>query len=350
MLETARSAGGGAVPNAGRAVVTGAAGFIGSHLCERLLADGWDVVGIDSFEDYYPRAYKDMNVRGFADHPRFTLREASLLELASPGSQSGRFLDADIRSADVVLHLAAQAGVRASWGTDFRIYTDNNILATQLLLEAAKSGAARRFVYASSSSVYGDTEVLPMREDALCRPFSPYGVSKLAAENLCRLYWRNFGVPTVSLRFFTVYGPRQRPDMGFHRFIRMLMEDRAIPVFGDGQQTRDFTFVSDIVEGIVGAIDAPAGEVLNLGGGSRVTLTETLAVLGEVAGVVPKLDVREPQAGDVRDTWASLEHSQATIGYAPNMTLREGLTAELEWLRTLSSTPGFPWDAGVEAV
>ena len=248
-----------------------------------------------------------------------------------------------MRSADVLFHLAAQAGVRASWGRDFRVYTDNNIMATQMLLELAKSEGLRRFVYASSSSVYGDTDVLPMRESARCRPFSPYGVSKLAAENLCHLYWSNFDVPTVCLRFFTVYGPRQRPDMGFHRFIRLLLDDRPIPVFGDGHQTRDFTFIADIVEGILAAVDAPAGEVLNLGGGSRVSLVEALSVLAEVAGVDLRVDVGEQQAGDVRDTWASLEHSQKTIGYAPRVGLAKGLAAEVDWMRSLSTASGFPW-------
>ena len=216
-----------------------------------------------------------------------------------------------------------------------------------MLLELAKAEGLRRFVYASSSSVYGDTDVLPMRETAACRPFSPYGVSKLAGEHLCHLYWRNFGVPTVSLRFFTVYGPRQRPDMGFHRFIRLLLDDRPIPVFGDGRQTRDFTFIADIVEGILGAVDAPPGEILNLGGGSRVSLLEALSVLAEAAGVELRVDIGEEQAGDVRDTWASLEHSQKTIGYEPRVELAEGLRAEVDWMRSLAKATGFPWGVSV---
>jgi len=325
------------------AVVTGAAGFIGSNLCDRLVADGWRVVGVDSFEDYYPRPYKEQNLQNLLGHPRFVFRETNLLDLASPESPNALAICGDVRSADVLFHLAAQAGVRASWGRDFRVYTDNNIMATQLLLELAKSEGLRRFVYASSSSVYGDTDVLPMHEIARCRPFSPYGVSKLAAENLCHLYWSNFDVPTVSLRFFTVYGPRQRPDMGFHRFIRLLLDDRPIPMYGDGHQTRDFTFIADIVDGILAAVGAPAGEVLNLGGGSRVSLTEALSVLADVAGVELRAEAGEKQAGDVRDTWASLEHAQSTIGYSPRIGLAAGLAEQVAWMRSLSAESGFPW-------
>jgi UDP-glucose 4-epimerase len=307
------------------------------------VSDGWEVLGVDSFEDYYPRPYKERNVAGLLGGDGFTLHEVNLLELGAPGSRAGDIVRECVEQADVVFHIAAQAGVRSSWGSDFHIYTDNNILGTQLLLEAAKSQGVERFVYASTSSVYGDTDVLPMQEDARCRPFSPYGVSKLAGEHLCHLYWRNFGVPTVAVRFFTVYGPRQRPDMGFHRFIRLMMEGQSIPVFGDGSQTRDFTYVSDIVAGLAAAADAPVGELFNLGGGSRVSLLEALDALGEVMGVEPILDVREKQAGDVRDTWASLEHAGEVLGYVPQVGLAEGLAAEVAWLRELSVAPGFPW-------
>src|SRR6266446_883715 len=222
-----------------RALVTGAAGFIGSTLAEQLLADGADVVGLDSFTDYYPRALKERNLMTAKRHPRFRFVES-------------RIQDADLRSllADRthVFHLAAQAGVRKSWGRDFSIYTVNNIEATQVLLEAACGmRSLERLVYSSSSSVYGDSVPLPMREDALPQPVSPYGVSKLAAEQLCYLYFANFGVPTVSLRYFTVYGPRQRPDMGFHKFLRAPIRAEPIRLYGDGEQTRDFTYVHDAV-------------------------------------------------------------------------------------------------------
>lgn len=311
------------------------------------MADGWRVTGVDSFEDYYPRPYKDRNVAVLLPQGPFELHETNLLELADPGSEGARILRAAVRDADVIFHAAAQAGVRASWGADFRIYTDNNVLGTQLLLEAAKAEGIERFVYASTSSVYGDTDVLPMREDALPRPFSPYGVSKLAGEHLCGLYWRNFGVPTVAVRFFTVYGPRQRPDMGFHRFIRLMLEGRPIPVYGDGAQTRDLTYASDIVGGLVAAAGAPPGEICNLGGGSRVSLVQALEVLGDVTGTPPVLDVRGKQAGDVRDTWASLEHSRDVLGYEPRVGLAEGLAAEVGWLRTLSAEAGYPWGVAI---
>jgi len=242
-----------------RALVTGVAGFIGSTLAERLLADGADVVGIDAFTDYYPRPIKEANIEALRAHARF------------------RFVEARIQDADLaalltdrthVFHLAAQAGVRKSWGTDFAVYTVNNIEATQVLLEAACARPLERFVYASSSSAYGDNVAIPMREDALPQPVSPYGVTKLAAEQLCYLYHVNHGVPAVSLRYFTVYGPRQRPDMGFHRFLSATLEGRAITLFGDGAQTRDFTFVQDAVTATVAAatLGVP-GRVYNIGGG-----------------------------------------------------------------------------------
>jgi UDP-glucose 4-epimerase len=328
------------------ALVTGACGFIGSHLAERLVADGWRVTGVDSFEDYYPRYYKEHSRAQLIGSGAFTLHEINLLTLRLPESESAALLSHCVRDADVVFHLAAQAGVRSSWGTDFHVYTENNVLATQLLLEVARTEGVDRFVYASSSSVYGDTDTLPMREGAVCRPFSPYGVSKLAGEHLCHLYWRNFGLPTVAVRFFTVYGPRQRPDMGFHRFIRLMLEERPIPVYGDGSQTRDFTYASDIVSGLVAAAGAPEGELFNLGGGSRVSLLQALDVLGEVMNRAPSLDMRKRQAGDVRDTWASLDHAHEVLDYRPSVSLAQGLAAEVQWLRTLSGEPGYPW--GVE--
>jgi nucleoside-diphosphate-sugar epimerase len=329
------------------ALVTGAAGFIGSHLCERLVAEGWRVIGVDSFEDYYPRPYKERNVAHLLAGERFTLHELNLLNLAESSSEGAALLRDSVREADVVYHLAAQAGVRASWGGHFDVYTQNNVLATQLLLEAAKAEGVGRFVYASTSSVYGDTDSLPMREDAVCRPHSPYGVTKLAGEHLCQLYWRNFGVPTACVRFFTVYGPRQRPDMGFHRFIRMMLEGRPIPVYGDGSQTRDFTYVSDIVRGLLASSDAPPGDVCNLGGGSRVSLVQAMSVLGEVMGIEPALEIRETQAGDVRDTWASLRHARRVLSYEPRVSLEDGLAAEVEWLRSLAGQPAFPWGVAI---
>lgn len=310
------------------ALVTGCAGFIGSHLTDRLLADGYEVIGVDSFEDYYPREMKEANLDQASDHDAFMLVEANILALAAD-ERLGQF----VKDADVVFHLAAQPGVRASWGEKFHIYSDNNVLATQALLENAKGAGTAAFVYASSSSVYGDTAVFPMREDAECAPYSPYGVTKLAAEHLCRLYTRNFGLHTASLRFFTVYGPRQRPDMAFRRFIEKVFAGEPIGIYGDGGQTRDFTYVADIVDGLIAAAGAPAGTVANLAGGSRVSLAEAVVTLGEAMDTEVGVEHLGVQAGDVRDTWASIEVAERVLGYEPKVGLAEGLAAEVEWFR-----------------
>ncbi len=314
-----------------RVLVTGAAGFIGSSLVDRLLDSGASVTGVDSFEDYYDRRLKERNLQRAQTHPRFTLLETNILTLAGE-SEEGAELRANVRGADVVYHLAAQAGVRASWGQSFRVYAENNVLGTQLMLEACKGSGVSRFVYASSSSVYGDAAELPLREDGVCHPISPYGVTKLAGEHLAVLYAASQHVPTVSLRFFTVYGPRQRPDMAFHIFIRALLNDEPIAVYGDGDQTRDFTYISDIVDALLLAPAAPGGSVVNLGGGARVSLREVLDVLGDVAGRSPRLQPRPTQAGDVRHTWADLRRARELLGYEPRVTLDGGLAAELAWL------------------
>jgi nucleoside-diphosphate-sugar epimerase len=307
-----------------KALVTGTAGFIGSTLAERLLADGADVIGIDCFTDYYPRAVKERNLAGLKSHPRF------------------RFVESAIQDADLaalltdrthVFHLAAQAGVRKSWGRDFAIYTVNNIEATQILLEACMRVPLERFVYSSSSSVYGDDVAMPMREDALPQPVSPYGVSKLAAEQLCYLYFANFGVPTVSLRYFTVYGPRQRPDMGFHKFLRAAIAGEPITVFGDGEQTRDFTFVSDAVEAnVLGATRGVPGRVYNIGGGSRVSVNDVLAMIARVTGRKPLIKVDPVQKGDMRHTFADTSLARTDLGFEPRVGLEDGLAAEYKWL------------------
>ena len=308
-----------------KSVVTGVAGFIGSHLAERLLRAGHEVVGIDNFLDNYPRYFKDHNLTALLSETRFSFIESNLLRSD---------LSALLRGATYVFHLAGQPGVRASWGKEFTRYTDNNIVATQLLLEAAKGLALSKFVYASTSSVYGDTDDLPMREDGFTRPVSPYGATKLAAEHLCHLYWKAFSVPTVSLRFFTVYGPRQRSDMFFHLFLRALSRGDEVPLFDDGEQTRDFTFCDDIVDGIIAAASYPGrGEIFNLGGGSEIRLINAIHLAERITGRKAKLQRFDRQMGDVRRTRARLDQAHDKLGYVPKIDLEQGLTEEWNWIR-----------------
>jgi nucleoside-diphosphate-sugar epimerase len=308
-----------------RVVVTGAAGFIGSHLCERLLALGHEVVGVDSFSDYYERAAKEANLETSLASPRFTLEELDLVD-----SDLGAVLK-DVR---VVYHLAGQPGVRPSWGGQFDRYVRDNVLATQRLLEALKDARIDRLVFAGSSSVYGDAEMFPTKETALPRPVSPYGVTKLAAEHLALLYTKNFGVPAVSVRYFTVYGPRQRPDMAFARFMQALVEGDAIEVFGDGEQTREFTYVSDAVEGTIRAATADVvGQVFNLGGGSRVTVNRVLATLEDISGIKVRRQVLPEAPGDPRHTGASINLARERLGWEPRVSLREGLGHQWRWFQ-----------------
>jgi UDP-glucose 4-epimerase len=307
-----------------KALVTGVAGFIGSTLAERLLQEGADVVGIDCFTDYYPRPMKERNLSALSGQPRFRFVESTI---------QGADLAALLGDRTEVFHLAAQAGVRKSWGRDFSIYTSNNVEATQMLLEACTQVTLNRFVYASSSSVYGDETPLPMREDALPLPVSPYGVTKLAAEQLCHLYHVNYQVPTVSLRYFTVYGPRQRPDMAFHKFLRATLLGQPMTVYGDGEQTRDFTFVADAVSATIAAAKRGVpGRVYNIGGGSRVSVNQVLEMIGRVSNRPPLVTVDPVQKGDMRHTYADTSKARADLGFAPSVGLEEGLRAEHAWL------------------
>jgi nucleoside-diphosphate-sugar epimerase len=307
-----------------KALVTGAAGFIGSHLSERLVESGAEVTGIDCFTDYYPRELKERNVAGLRRASAFTLVESSLADAD---------LEAVLQDVTHVFHLAAQAGVRQSWGRDFHVYTTNNVDATQRLLEATVGKPIERFVYASSSSVYGDEVALPMREDVRLQPISPYGVTKLSAEQLCYLYHVNHSVPTVALRYFTVYGPRQRPDMGFSRFFNAVLRDESVPMFGDGRQTRDFTFVADIVSATVSAATrGKPGGVYNIGGGSRVELLDVFELIRLVTGRPLKIERLDPQRGDMRDTYADTTRARTDLGFAPTVTLEQGLRAQFEWM------------------
>jgi UDP-glucose 4-epimerase len=307
-----------------RALVTGAAGFIGSTLAGHLLAGGAHVTGIDCFTDYYPRPLKEANLAPLLPHRSF------------------RFLESTIQAADLaaimsetthVFHLAAQAGVRKSWGRDFETYTANNIEATQVLLEACVGQPIERFVYASSSSVYGDSTPLPMSETALPAPLSPYGVTKLAAEHLCNLYHANHRVPCVSLRYFTVYGPRQRPDMAFNRFLRAARAGEPITLYGDGEQTRDFTYVADAVASTANAgTRGVPGRVYNVGGGSRVSVNQVLDIIARITGHPLNVRREGPQQGDMRDTYADTSRARTDLGYAPTVSIEEGLAAEYAWL------------------
>lgn len=310
-----------------RVVVTGAAGFIGSHLCERLLAAGHDVVGIDCFADYYERSRKEQNLEKSRDNSRFHFEAADLVD-----ADLALLLD----GAAVVYHLAGQPGVRPSWGNQFDRYVRDNVIATQRLLEALKEAPIKRFVFAGSSSVYGDAERFPTKETALPRPVSPYGVTKLAAEHLTLLYTRNFGLPAVSVRYFTVYGPRQRPDMAFSRFMQAMTAGEDIEVFGDGEQTREFTYVSDAVDGTIKASTADVvGQIFNLGGGSRVTVNKVLATLEEISGLSVRRQNLPAAPGDPRHTGASINRARERLGWEPRVSLHEGLTKQWEWFKAL---------------
>jgi len=306
-------------------LVTGVAGFIGSHLAERLVAEGHAVRGVDCFTDYYPRVDKEANLAGLRREPRFELVEADLAETD---------IAALLRGVSTVFHQAAQAGVRRSWGKEFLSYARNNVVATQRLLEACKDARPGRVVYASSSSVYGDSDDIPLKESSLPKPVSPYGVTKLAAEHLCRLYTVNYGISTVSLRYFTVYGPRQRPDMAFHIFLRAMLEGRPLEIYGDGEQTRDFTFVGDIVDANVRAMTrGTPGEVYNIGGGTRTSLLAVIDLLEEIGGARLRREMKEVQKGDVRHTLADVTRAERDLGTVRRVALKEGLTREYLWLK-----------------
>jgi len=295
-------------------------------LADALLARGEEVRGVDCFTDYYSRDAKERNLTQARVSGRFQFTEADLTVCN---------LDALLDGVSTVYHLAAQPGVRTSWGAEFQVYTRNNILATQRLLEAARlRPSLGKLVYASSSSVYGDALSLPQRETDLCRPVSPYGVSKLAAEHLCYLYWKNFGVPTVALRFFTVYGPRQRPDIAFHKFLRAAHEGGSICVYGDGEQTRDFTYIDDVVAGILSAASSSAaGDTFNLGGGACTSLNQVLDWIFDLTGGEPTVQRLDSQKGDVRDTLSDATKARTAFGFEPKTDPRTGLKREWDWLR-----------------
>lgn len=310
-----------------RTIVTGVAGFVGSHLAEELLRQGHHVIGIDCFTPYYDARLKRSNLAPLHESPGFTFIEADLVDAN---------LEALCAGVAYIFHQAAQAGVRASWGSSFADYTRHNVLATQRLLEAARTtGSLQKFVYASSSSVYGNAP-LPMVETARPQPISPYGVTKLAAEHLCLLYHHAYAVPAVALRYFTVYGPRQRPDMGFHKFIEAMLAGKEITVYGDGSQTRDFTYVTDIVRAnVAAAMSDAAGAVFNIGGGECVALRTVFQLLERYVGVQARLVYDATQRGDAEHTDADTTHARAVLGYKPTVSLAEGLQAQVAWHTTV---------------
>jgi UDP-glucuronate 4-epimerase len=312
-----------------RVLVTGAAGFIGSHLVEALLERGDEVVGVDSFSPYYSTTRKRDNLAGVSGQPGFTLVAGDLNEL-----DLSRLLE----RAEVVYHLAGQPGVRASWGEEFDIYLAQNILTTQKLLEATRGRPLAKFVFASSSSIYGQAESFPTHEASLPRPVSPYGVTKLAAEHLANLYHSAFDVPTVALRYFTVFGPRQRPDMAFSRFIAAALEERPLTIIGDGGQSRDFTYVGDAVAATIAAGErGVGGRIYNVAGGCQATVLEVVETLAGLLGRPLEREHLEPVPGDPRKTGGDTSAARADLGYAPSTTLEDGLRKQLEQARAAAS-------------
>jgi UDP-glucose 4-epimerase len=310
-----------------KCLVTGAAGFVGSSISDRLISRGDTVIGVDCFLDYYPRWVKEENLKGARSHKNFEFIEGDLLNLD---------IQKLLQRVDVVFHQAGQAGVRASWGEYFKTYTDNNILATQRLLEGARAlKNPPKIVYASSSSVYGDAESYPTHERMVPAPVSPYGVTKLAAEHLVSLYASQFGLNTVSLRYFTVFGPRQRPDMAFTRFCYKALNKIEIPIFGDGSQSRDFTFISDIVEAnLLAAEHGGNGRVFNIGGGTNATVNDVLTILRKLTG---ELQVRysEKMVGEAKKTAADTTAARRDLQFSPKVSLEQGIEAQVNWMKEI---------------
>lgn len=314
-----------------RVLVTGCAGFIGSSLSLALLKKGYEVIGIDSFTENYTKWIKNRNMDKLVRYPNFSYIQESLLTSD---------LQLILKNVNYIFHQAAMPGVRSSWGADFQKYVDYNILATQKLLEAAKHSFIEKLIYASSSSIYGQTNGR-VSEDRRPAPFSPYGVTKLAGEHLCQVYHANFGVPAVSLRYFTVYGPGQRPDMAFHKFIRNMLADKEITIYGDGEQTRDYTYIDDAVNANLLAMEkGRPGETYNIGGNSSVKLMDVIHLLAELMQVEPKLKFVPARPGDPKHTWADITKAQRELGYNPTYPLKEGLRKQVAYIESLYNPRG----------
>ncbi|MEH7380584.1 NAD-dependent epimerase/dehydratase family protein [Bacillus sp. JJ1533] len=310
-------------------LVTGAAGFIGSHLCERLLKiENTDIIGIDSFIGPTPAFLKGKNIENLLDNPRFTLINKDILST----DLTNLFKDIDI-----VYHLAGMPGVRSSWGNDFDLYVTNNILVTQKLLEAAKNHKSiKKFIFASTSSVYGEKNGR-VSENMSLTPLSPYGITKLTGEHLCKVYEKNFGIPIIILRYFTVYGPRQRSDMAFHRFIKQILTDEPITIYGDGSQSRDFTYIDDCIDGTVALLDNDTvlGQTINIGGKERSSIIDIITQIEKLMKKKATLHFLPKVSGEPMHTWADISLAEKLLGYSPKVTLKQGLEKELNLFRSI---------------
>ncbi len=308
-------------------LVTGGAGFIGSHLCEELLERGEDVVALDSFDPYYDREIKEKNIEDVTEHPKFELVEE---DIRNRERIEKVFDEHEVRK---VVHLAARAGVRPSV-TDPQLYEEVNVRGTINLLESSKEHDVENFVYGSSSSVYGETEEVPFGEDGPTNPISPYAASKLSAEEYCGTYSRLHGLNVSILRFFTVYGPRQRPEMAIHKFTRLIEKDEKIPVYGDGTSKRDYTYVDDIVSGMTAALENNFDlEVFNLGNSETIELRRLISIIEEKLGKEARMDRRPMPDGDVPITYADISKAENMLGYDPRVSIEEGIRNFVEWYR-----------------
>jgi UDP-glucuronate 4-epimerase len=307
-------------------LVTGAAGFIGSHLCEKLLADERnEVIGIDTFTGPTPVDLKIKNVQKLLNHSRFQLIQKNLLETN---------ISELIEDVDVIYHLAGMPGVRSSWGRDFDPYVTNNIVLTQRLLEVAKNRSLKKFIYASTSSVYGEKSGKVV-EDTCPVPLSPYGITKLTGEHLCGVYHNSYQIPIVIVRFFTVYGPRQRPDMAFHRFIKQILIGEPLTIYGDGFQSRDFTYISDCVEGTYAVLhkENVIGQKINIGGKERASVNDVITMIEQITGEKANIQFSAKISGEPKHTWADISKAMSLLEYDPKVPLKEGLAREVEYIR-----------------
>ena len=307
-------------------LVTGAAGFIGSHLCEKLLEDKQnEVVGVDTFIGPTPYELKQINLQNLRKHSRFQLIEADLLTAD---------LEEILSNIDIIYHLAGMPGVRSSWGKDFDPYVMNNIMVTQRLLEAVKDKPLKKFIYASTSSVYGE-KAGKVTENAYLTPLSPYGITKLTGEHLCYVYLKSYHIPIITVRFFTVYGPRQRPDMAFHRFSAQILKGEPVTIYGDGTQSRDFTYISDCINGIIPIAykDGLIGQTINIGGKERATVNEVISLMEQITGKKASCHYSPRISGEPKHTWADISNAQKLLGYNPEISLKEGLAKEMDYIR-----------------